>query len=150
MKGKVSVFLMVSLVVSLCALTILAQAEEKKAQLFWVNEVVVYPSMVQEFEEAVKAQVAFFTKHKCPFPYYTYSTYDYHYIVMIAIKNYAEIDDIHKAFSEISKLAPDEYQKMEEMFTETYEYARSGVYSLNYDLSLFPEEEKEKAGEENF
>jgi len=150
MKSKVSIILMVCFVVSLCALTTLAQAQEQKAQLYVVWDIVVKPSKVGDFEAASKEEVALYAKYKFPYAWSVSRTSDYHYYYLIPVENFAAIDNIFKAFDKVAKMAGEEYKEMLDKFIGTYEYVQPSVYSLNYELSFFSEKQKEKAGEENF
>lgn len=150
MRGKISVFLMAGLVIGLCALTTLAKAEEQKAQLYMVWDMVVNPSTVGEYEAATKEEVALYAKYKCPYAWSVFRTSDNHYYFLMAMENFAAIDNIFKAFDKVEKMAGEEYQEMLDLFAGTYEYIQPSVYSLNYELSLFSEKQKEKAEEENF
>ncbi len=147
MKGKISIFLMVSLVVSFCALTTLAQAEEQEAQLFIFWDVVVKPSKVVEFEKAVKEENALYSKYKFPYPWSVASTDDFHYYLSIPVDNFATIDKIYKAFENIGNEAGEEYQAMVKRFIGTYEYYHMAMWSLNHELSYTPENPRLK-GEE--
>jgi len=150
MRGKISVFLVVGLVISLCALTTLAQAQEQKAQLYAIWDVVVKPSKVGDFEAAAKEEVALYAKYKFPYAWSVSRTFDNHYYYLFPVENFAAIDNIFTAFDKVAKMAGEEYQEMLDLFTGTYEYVQPSVYSLNYELSFFSEKQKEKAGEENF
>ena len=150
MRGKILVFLMVGLVISLCALTTLARAQEKKAQLYAIWDIVVKPSNVGDFEAAAKEEVALYAKYKFPYAWSVTRTFDNHYYYLFPVENFAAIDNIFKAFDKAAKMAGEEYQEMIDLFDGTYEYVQPSVYSLNYELSLLSEKQKEKAGEENF
>lgn len=151
MGGKVSVFLMVGLMVSLCTLTILAQAEEQKAQLFFVEEVVVKPSMLSVYEAAIKEMVAYSSNHKYQYPWYAYSTNDFHYYYVFPMENLSEIENIFKAWGEISKIVPEEQlQTMMKNYQGTYEYYKYGVFRQRPDLSYTPESPRLKPEEANF
>jgi hypothetical protein len=150
MKRKISVFLMAGLVISLCALTTLAQAQEQKAQLYAIWDIVVHPSKVGDFEAGAKEEVALYAKYKFPYAWSVTRTFDNHYYYLFPVENFAAIDNIFKAFDKVAKMAGEEYQEMLDLFTGTYEYVQPSVYSLNYELSFFSEKQKEKAEEENF
>lgn len=63
MKGKGSNSLMLSLVISFWVLTTLAQAEQYKAQLFFVEEVAVKPSMIDKYETHTKEALVLWKKY---------------------------------------------------------------------------------------
>jgi hypothetical protein len=151
MKGKISVFLMVGLVVSLFALTILAQAEEQKAQLFEVDEYAVMPSMVEEFETCIKEFVALCTQHKYPYTWMAYSINDFHYILVWQLKNYADLDNWSKASSELAeKVGKEQWQALFKRFLSSYEYLQEGMYYLIPERSYTPENPRLKPEEINF
>lgn len=149
MKTKVSIVL-VSFVVCLCGFTTLAQAQEQKAQLYFIWDAVVKPSTVADFEAATKEEVALDAKYEFPYQWTVSQTFDGHYYFLIPIENFAGIDDLFAAFAKVEKMAGEEYQKLEDLFVGTYEYAQVGVCSLNYELSLLPEEKEAESEGGNF
>lgn len=150
MKSKVSIILVVGFVASLFSLTALAQAEEKKPQLFAVWDVVVHPSKFMEFEAANKEFVGLMAKHECPFPMTTYKTNDFHYYFLIPIENFAGIDKIIDYFSKITEKAGKEYEAIHKSVAGTYESETLGVVALRTDLSYSPEKPRVKTEDMNF
>jgi len=150
MRGKVSIFLMVGFVVSICATTTLAQVEEQKATLFLFWDVLVKPSKVVEFEAATKDEVALFSKHKFPYPWSSASTDDLHYYFLIPVDKFADIDNIYKALDETQKKMGAEYQTLTKRFSGTYKYTRMYIWYLNHELSYTPENPRLKVGEEKY
>ena len=150
MKGKVSIFLMVSLVVSLCALTTLAQSEEQKAQLFIIWDVVVHPSKFMEYEATMKEFVALYAKHECPYPWSAYRTSDFHYYFVMPVENFAALDDVFSYFGKVAEKAGKEYEALEKGFAGTFESETIGTFYLRYDLSYIPEEPRLTEEEMNF
>ena len=151
MKGKISVFLMVGLVVSLSALTILAQAEEQETQLFEVDEYAVMPSMVEEFETCIKEFVALCTQHKYPYSWMASSIDDFHYILVWPVKNYADLDNWSKATSELAKkVGKEQWQALLKRFLSSYEYIHESMYYLIPERSYTPENPRLKPEEINF
>ena len=148
MKSKVSVFVLVGLVVSLCSLTTLALAEEQEAQLWLLWDILVKPSKVMEFEKAMKDQVALYKKHNFPYPWSVASTEDNHYFFLVPIKEFAEIDDINKAFDEAEKKMGADYKAIEKSFVGTMEHIHPYLWYLNLELSYFPETPRLKPGED--
>ena len=150
MKGKVSIFLMVSLVISLCALTTLAQSEEQKAQLFIIWDVVVHPSKFMEYEATMKEFVALYAKHECPYPWLAYRTNDFHYYFVMPVENLAAVDKVFKYFGKVTATAEKESAALMKGFGGTYESETLGMFLLRYDLSYIPEEPRVTDEEMNF
>ncbi len=151
MKSKISVFLIVGFVVILCALTTLAQTEEQKDQLLFVNEFTVKPSMVKEFEACSKEFVALCNQHKHPYSHMAYSINDFHYIVVFPLENYADITSWDKATNELGKKAEKEqWQALWKRMENSYEYYHSSMVYLIPELSYTPENPRLKSGEGNF
>jgi len=151
MRGKFSIILMVGFMVSLCSLTTLAQGEEQKAQLFNVDDYAVNLSMVDEFEAGIKEWVAVCAKHKFPYPWKAYGTEDFHYIFVWPVENYADIDNMYKAFDELEeKMGEEQWQALLKHFEGTYEIHQSAMYYLIPERSYTPENPRLKSEEVNF
>jgi len=150
MKGKILIFLMLSLVVSLCALTTLAQSEEQKAQLFIIRDVVVHPSKFLEYEATMKEFVALNAKHECPYSWSAYRTSDFHYYFVMPLENFAALDDVFSYFGKVTEKAGKEYAALMKGFGSTYESETIGMFLLRYDLSYIPEEPRVTDEEMNF
>jgi len=150
MKRKVSVFVLLGFVVSLFSLTTLALAEEQEAQLWLIWDILVKPSQVMEFEKAMQDQVAMYKKHEFPYPWSAASTMDNHYYFLIPIKNFADIDDVYKAFSEAEKKLGAEYKAIEKGFVGTMDHIRPSLWYLNQELSYFPENPRLKPDEAGY
>ena len=151
MRGKVIILLTVSIAVSLWALTALPQAEEQKEQLFLIQDVVVKPSMVSEYEAVVKEWTAQFKKHKFPYPCAAYSTNDFHYYFLNPIKNYADVDNWEKAWDELGKkMGKEQSQALMKLFDDTWEYTKFATYYQVPELSYTPEKPRLKPEETKF
>ena len=151
MKFKVSILSVIILAVVASAAVLLAQPPEgKNAQLFLFWEVVVHPDKVAQFEEAAKKQVELYQKHAFAYPWSTSSTNDNHYYFGIPIDNYAMMDTIFEAFAELDKKIGEEVKALEAAFEGTIESERAQVWSLDYDLSSYPENARIKPEEENY
>ena len=151
MRSKISIFLMVSLAVSLCALTTSAQAQEQEGQLFLGMEVVVKPSMVSQYEAHVKEVLELVTKHNFPFPYNLFSTNDYCYYYMFPMKNFADIDNWYKALGELFKqMGGENYQEMMKHSMGSYAYEKISLFRHAPDMSYIPEKQRLKPEEEKF
>ncbi len=151
MKRKISIFLSVGFVVSLCALTTLAQTEEQEDQFLYVNEYAVKPSMVKEFEAARKEEAALCTQHKFPYSWMTYSINDFHYICVWPLENYADITSWDKAAGELAdKVGKEQWQALWKRMVNSYEYRHDSTYYLVPELSYTPENPRLKSEEGNF
>jgi len=151
MRSKISIFLMVSLAVSLCALTTLAQEKEQEGQLFLIAEVVVKPSMVSQYEAHAKEVLELATKYNFPYPYNLFSTNDYYYYYAFPMKNFADIDNLYKAFDEwFKKMGEKESQEMMKSALGTYAYESFFLHRYAPDLSYTPEKPRLKPEEEKF
>ncbi len=151
MKRKISIFLMVGFVVILCALTTLAQTEEQKDQLLFVNEFKVKLSMVKEFEACLKEFVALSTQHKHPYSSMVYSLNDFHYLIVFPLEDYADITRWDKAVEELGeKAGKEQWQALWKRMENSYEYYNSSMVYLVPELSYTPENPRLKSGEGNF
>jgi len=151
MRSKISIFLMAGLVVSLCALTALAQAEEQKAQAYYVLEVVIKPSMVAEYEAAVKELVSLNSQYKATYPWSGFSADDFHYYFSIPVENLADIDKMFKEDSELEKkMGEEKSREIGKRFAGTYEYVRPFMLYHNPDLSYTPESPRLQSEEANY
>ena len=150
MRSKISVFLVVSLVVSICALTILAQEKEQQAKAFYVREVAVRPSGLMNFIAGVKELVAQETEHKFPFPIYAYGTEDFMFYFLAPLGE-GTIEDFWKAWGEFQvKIGQEQGQKIQKLMEGTTEYHNDGFVVLRPDLSYTPENPRLKPEEANF
>jgi len=151
MRGKVSIILMVGLVVTLWAVTALAQAEEPKAQLFLIEQVVVKPSMVAQWEVHVKEALDLFNKYQFPYPFYTYSTDDFLYYFVYPVESFADIDNWYKAIGELEKKAgAEQWQALVKSAVGTLEYYQYSMWRYLPELCYIPEKPRLKPEEANF
>ena len=150
MKSKISIILVVGFMMSLLSLTILAQVEEPKPQLFIVWEDIVYPSKSTEYEAGLKAWVDFNTKYNFPRPITVYRTDDFHYLTLMPIEKLADMDELEKHFKELGEEAEKDMAKLGKLFAGTYESETFGVVALRTDLSYAPENQRVKIEEINF
>jgi hypothetical protein len=151
MRGKVSIVLMVGFVVSLCALTIMAQEEEQKAQAYYALEVVVKPSMIAEYEAVVKEVVSLNSQYKATYIWYGMNADDFHYHFFIPVENLADVDKMFKEDSELEKKMGEEKSKeIGKRFAGTYEYVREFMIYHRPDLSYTPESPRLQSEEANY
>lgn len=140
MKSKISVFLMVGFVVSLCALTTLAQEEEQKAQLFFVEELLLKTSMFSEYEEVLKEVIPLVKEHNLPYPWITYSTNDYHYYFVYPIESTSDIAKIFSSWATLlEKIGEEKYQALYKRAGNSMEYYKYGIVRHLPELSYAPD-----------
>ncbi len=150
MKSKILFFAIAVLFLTCYAFTTFAGEEAKKPQLYVVWDILVKPSMVDEFEAVSKEELALYDKYEFPLSWYAYSTRDFHYYYIMKIENFAAIDEAHKAFGEIKEKMGDQYKVLMDRYAGTFEYAQSGIYKYLPELSYMPENPRLKKEEMNF
>jgi hypothetical protein len=146
MKNKTAVLLAVGLFSVFFVLSGLIGAQEQKAQLYSVSEMVVKPAMAAKFEAAVKREIEL----GYPLPFETYSTDDFYYYFLEPIENYAGIDAIGKAEGEWAAKIGQEYQALMKSVEGTFDYYRSGVVRFLPELSYVPKKSRFKPEEQKF
>lgn len=150
MKGKFFVVLL-GLVFCLCVLSIFAQTEEQKAQLFYALDVTVKPSKIGAYEEAVKEYVALLAEHQSPFPRYVYVWDDLHYHFITPLQDYGEFDSFQKSNSEIQKkIGAEKMVGIAQRFVSAYDSIRRGFIRYRPDLTYFQGNPRFKPEEANF
>jgi hypothetical protein len=151
MRGKISIVLMVGFVVILCSSTLLAQEEKQKAQAYYALEVVVKPSMIAEYEAAVKEVVSLNSEYNATYPWYGFSADDFHYYFFIPVENLADVDKMFKEDNKLEKKMGEEKSKeIGRRFAGTYEYVREFMLYHSPDLSYTPESPRLKPEEANY
>ncbi len=146
MKNKTVVFLAVGLFSVFFVLAGMTGAQEQKAQLYSITEVVVKPAMAAKFEAGIKKE----NELGYPFPSEAYSTDDFFYYFLTPIENYAGIDAMNKAEGEWAAKIGQEYQAMMKSVEGTFDHYRSGVLRFLPELSYAPKKPRLKPGEEGF
>ena len=150
MKSKISIILVVGFAVSILSLTILAQAEEPKPQLFAVWEAIVHPSKAMKYEEGLKGWVDFNTKYKFPRPVTVYRTSDYRYYILMSIEKIGDLDGFEKYFKELGEEAGKEIEEIGKKFGGSADSTTFGVVVLRTDLAYAPENPRVKIEDVNF
>jgi hypothetical protein len=145
-KNKAAVFLVVCLFTVLFVFSGLTGAQEQKAQLYSISEMVVKPAMAAKFEAAVKREIEL----GYPMPFETYSTDDFYYYFLVPIENYAGIDAMNKAEGEWAAKIGQEYQALMKSVEGTFDYYRSGVVRSLPELSYAPKKARFKPEEQKF
>jgi hypothetical protein len=150
MKGKILKLVLLFLLAIFYIINIMAQAEEQKAPLYIVEDTVVKPSKIAEYEVHVKMAVDLFKKYNYPYPVYNCTTDDFHYISIFPLKNYADMENTYKATGELAKKAGEEWQAMIKSADGTLEYSKYFMVRYIPQLSYIPEEPRLKPEESNF
>lgn len=150
MKGKVSIFVLMGLVVSLCALTALVQAEESEPQLWFMGHNVIKPSMMNELEADLKEMVAYSKKHNYQYPWYTLITDNYHIYYAIPVKDKNDIDEMFKTWGELAKKVGKPWQDMMKDYWNSYEYTGQFLLRHRPDISYNPEKTEGEQEENTF
>ena len=70
--------------------------------MFFVEEFVLKPSEVENFQEAVKQFLSFFEEYNFKYPVNSYITNDFHVYFSFPLQ---EMSDIDKIFAEVDALA---------------------------------------------
>jgi hypothetical protein len=147
MKIRIFVALLALLVVASCCLPAVAEAQEHKAQLYYVYDYVVKPAMVAEFEAGVKQEIELGS----PIPWAAYSTTDQHYYFLTPIQDYAGIDSMDKADNDWSAtIGKEKVEALMKSYEGTFEYYKAGVIRFLPELSYAPKALSLKQEEGNF
>lgn len=142
MRSKVSVFLMAGLVVSLCSITILAQAEEgeQKTQLIWLREIAVKPPLVGEYVAAMKDYVALCKEHNYPYAFSAWEDGNFNYFYVYTVDNYQAPINIYEASSEmLKKWGEEQAQKFEKAMRTSISSYKDYFIEYLPEYSYIPE-----------
>jgi len=151
MKGKILIVLIAGLLAALCAQSILAQGREQEPPLFIVEEDVVKPSMVGQFEAHLREGKALFTRHKFPYPCDVYCIDGYHYFFSYPVKNFADIGNFYKAAGEYrQKMGEEQWKSRVKSAAGTLEYYQSTLFYYVRELSYSPANPHPDPGQRNF
>jgi hypothetical protein len=145
-KNKTAVFVGMVLLVVLFVLSGLTGAQERKAQLYSITEVVVKPAMAAKFEAGIKKE----NELGYPFLSEAYSTDDFYYYFLTPIENYAGIDAMNRAEGEWAAKIGKEYEALMKSVEGTFDHYRAGVVRLLPELSYAPKKPRLKPEEQKF
>lgn len=150
MRGKLFV-LFLALEFCLCVSSVLAQVGEQKAQLWFVEEVVVKPSMVENYEAHTKEALNLWNKYGAPSAFYAISTDDFHYYFVWPIENYTSLNSVFKSIGEwVVRMGDENWQALVKSGEDTYEYMKWSIVRLKPDLSYAPEKQMKAPEEASF
>jgi len=148
MKAKISGLLVFAVLFGLFVGP--AHAQEKKSQMYLVEEILVKPSADAAFLELEKEVVAMCQKQKWAYPWTCYAADDYRYFFVMSIANLAEVDSYYRAAGEFFAKSGAEFSPLMDKFSELAEYDRYFILTYNPELSLIPEKPRYKPGETDF
>ena len=107
--------------------------------------------MVNQYEATVKKLIPEYIKHDLKYPFSAYSTNEFDYYFLIPIDNFADMDNVNKAFSEVrEKMGAKKYDAIWSEFGGTVKYDKNGFYTFRADLSYIPEKPRLKPEDVNF
>lgn len=140
MKPVKLAFALVFLAFSVPALLSARAAEEKKAQLYFVEDYAVKPSMAPQFEASIKEFIMTVLKpYGWSWSFETYSTEDFHYYFLYRIEDLAELDKAYDDFRGIiGKYGEREWAVLYRKIGNAIEYCKQGTITLMPELSYFP------------
>ena len=127
-----------------------AQEESPNYQTFYVGDEMVKPSMIAEYELAVKEHHSLYKEAEYPYRIYVYSTYDNHYYYVTPIEKISNLDSIQKYVNKVAKMNPEKWKASWSKFEGTYEYYNPKVIIWVKELSYEPVNKRLKSGESNF
>ena len=136
---------------SLTLLLSMATAQNSLAQVF--NMVVddVKPSMIQEYEEALKGYMEFMTENDYSMPIEVYSSRELRYYYATPMEfSYADLDTIWMAMNEVTEKDQEGFDEIFSKFFGTYNTSKSYCMYLSKSLSYIPEEEADEGEELHF
>lgn len=144
------VFLFIT--VCVLALSVAATAQENKSQFYFFEDYAVKPSMVLQFEAALKEAIAaLYGPYNWPRPMETYSTEDFHYYLFYPLENLAEVDKMFASSYEIvGKIGEQKWDALNKKFGDATEFYKQCTVTLSPDLSYIPEKPRLKPEEMKF
>jgi len=140
------------LAVSVMALALLAPAQEKKPQLYFVEDDLVKPAMVSQFEAVIKEfNAAMWTQFNWPWAMETYATEDFHYYMCYPMASLTDVDKAFSVFNEIlGKFGEQKWDALNRKLGDTIEYFKQSTITFSPELSYVPEKPRLKSEEMKF
>jgi hypothetical protein len=150
MRGKLLI-MSLGLVFYICSLSTLAQSSEEKPNLYFVQEFVVKPSKIADFETILKETASMYTKHNLSYPYQVINMDNYHYLALFPINNYGDVDKMYMAVFEVfDKVGKEKIQEMHKRHGEAIERQKSYFIRFSPELSYTSESPRFGPEEANF
>jgi len=129
---------------------LIAQDEEPKEQLYLAWDFIVKPDKISEFEAVAKKRNAYYQTYNYPHQILCYSASDFQYYAIAPIENFAGVESLYTARNKITDKHGDEWQEINQGFTETYEYFKPFFVTFRPDISYIPESPRLQADEGKF
>jgi hypothetical protein len=140
MRSKASIGVMLCFVVALCSMNIWAQDEKPKVQRFFVQEIIVEPGNVADFEVGAKEMTAALNKTSFPYAMSVFSRDDNHYFFSFPMETYGDLDKIFEAWSGmVEKWGTENYQALEKRMHGTFKSVNYSVIRYVPRMSYTPE-----------
>jgi hypothetical protein len=149
MGKRIFVAILVCFLAGLGSLAMSARAQEKP-QLWTVWEFTVKPPKDEAFYQAFKGMVALMAKHKFSYSMYAHSVNQFRYELATPLKNYADLENLYKAWDDLAKKAGDEWKNLWKAFEGAYECMDQSNWYWRPDLSYAPTSPRLKPEEEKF
>ncbi len=152
MKPIRSVVACLVLAVVALAFAMPAPAQDKKPQLWFVEDYAVKPSMVVQFEAVVKElNGSVWTAFAWPWAMETYSTEDFHYYFCYPFESLTEVAKAFATFDGIlAKLGEQKWDALNKKFGGASEYFKQTTVTFSPELSYIPEKPRLKPEEMTF
>ena len=140
------------LAVSVIALAPVAAAQENKPQLWFVEDDLVKPAMVSQFEAVIKEfNAAMWTQFNWPWAMETYATEDFHYYLCYPMASLTDLDKAFSIFNEIlGKFGEQKWGALNRKLGDTIESIKQSTVTFSPELSYVPEKPRLKLEEMKF
>jgi hypothetical protein len=152
MKPNRSVVAWLVLAVVALAFALPAPAQEKKPQLWFVEDNVVKPAMAAQFEAALKEfNAAMWAPYNWPWAMETYATEDFHYFLCYPMASLTDLDKAFSVFNEIlGKFGEQKFDVLNRKMTGATESLKQSTVTFSPGLSYLPEKPRLKPEEMKF
>jgi hypothetical protein len=152
MKPNKMMVVFLFLAVSVLAFALPASAQEKKPQLWFVEDNVVKPAMAAQFEAALKEfNAAMWVPYNWPWAMETYATEDFHYYLCYPMASLTDLDKAFSVFNEIvGKFGEQKHDALNRKMGEASEYYKQGTLTFSPELSYVPDKPRLKPEEMKF
>jgi hypothetical protein len=152
MKIGKSAGVVLLLAVCILAFAFPAPAQEKKPQLYFVEDYVVKPALVAQFEAGIKElNTSIWAAYNWPWPMETYATEDFHYTFVYPFESLTEVDKAFARFNElIGKYGEQKWDALNKRMGGAAESFKQMTATLYPELSYSPAKPRLKPEEEKF
>jgi hypothetical protein len=152
MKPNKLVAVFLFLAIGVIAFVLPTPAQEKKPQLYFVEDYLVKPGMVSQFEAAVKElNAALWAPYNWPWAMETYATEDFHYYLCYPMASLTDLDKAFSVFNEIlGKFGEQKWDAINRKFGDASEYYKQSTLNFSPELSYIPEKPRLKPEEMKF